>query len=39
MKKMLSERVAARDRIYQRAGEVPGVIKKGYWPWGVPDHE
>ena len=34
MPKMLAERVAARDRVYKAAGEVPGVIKKGYWNWG-----
>lgn len=35
MEKMLSERIAARDRIYQRAGEKPGQYKKGYWAWGA----
>ena len=35
MEKMLSERIAARDRIYQRAGEKPGEYKKGYWAWGA----
>lgn len=35
MEKMLSERIAARDRIYQLAGEKPGEYKKSYWPWGA----
>jgi cytosine/adenosine deaminase-related metal-dependent hydrolase len=35
MDKMLSERIAARDRIYARAGEKPGQYKKAYWPWGA----
>jgi len=35
MEKMLSERIAARDRIYARAGEKPGQYKKAYWPWGA----
>jgi cytosine/adenosine deaminase-related metal-dependent hydrolase len=35
MPKMLSERIAARDRIYQRAGEQPGKYNKTYWNWGA----
>jgi cytosine/adenosine deaminase-related metal-dependent hydrolase len=35
MHKMLSERIAARDRIYARAGEKPGQYRKAYWPWGA----
>jgi 5-methylthioadenosine/S-adenosylhomocysteine deaminase len=35
MDKMLSERIAARDRIYARAGEKPGQYKKAYWAWGA----
>jgi cytosine/adenosine deaminase-related metal-dependent hydrolase len=35
MRKMLSERIAARDRIYQRAGAEPGKYNKTYWNWGA----
>jgi cytosine/adenosine deaminase-related metal-dependent hydrolase len=35
MAKMLSERIAARDRIYQRAGAEPGKYNKTYWNWGA----
>ena len=34
MSKMLAARVAARDRIYKAAGEVPGGLHKTYWGWG-----
>jgi len=34
MNKMLAARVAARDRIYKAAGEVPGGLHKTYWAWG-----
>jgi 5-methylthioadenosine/S-adenosylhomocysteine deaminase len=34
MKKMLAARVAARDRVYATAGEVPGGLHKTYWAWG-----
>ncbi len=34
MSKMLAARVAARDRIYRAAGEVPGGLHKTYWGWG-----
>ena len=27
-------REAARDRVYDRAGEKPGGLHKTYWPWG-----
>lgn len=33
MAKMLSNRVAARDRVYKTAGEVPGDLHKTYWGW------
>ena len=34
MSKMLAARVAARDRVYNAAGEVPGGLHKTYWGWG-----
>lgn len=34
---LLKARDAARDRVYERAGEKPGVLHKTYWPWGGPD--
>ena len=34
MRKMLAARVAARDRVYKAAGEVPGGLRKTYWGWG-----
>jgi cytosine/adenosine deaminase-related metal-dependent hydrolase len=34
MSKMLAARVAARDRVYKVAGEVPGGLHKTYWGWG-----
>ena len=34
LSKMLAARVAARDRIYKAAGEVPGGLHKSYWEWG-----
>ena len=33
LSKMLAARVAARDRIYKAAGEVPGGLHKSYWEW------
>lgn len=33
---MLRAREAARDKVYERAGEVSGGLHKTYWPWG-PD--
>ncbi|HEX5779730.1 MAG TPA: amidohydrolase family protein [Xanthobacteraceae bacterium] len=35
--KMLAARVAARDRVYKAAGEVPGGLHKTYWAWGAGD--
>ena len=35
MNKMLAARVAARDRVYKAAGEVPGGLRKTYWAWGA----
>jgi cytosine/adenosine deaminase-related metal-dependent hydrolase len=34
MSKMLAARVAARDRVYKAAGEMPGGLHKTYWGWG-----
>jgi cytosine/adenosine deaminase-related metal-dependent hydrolase len=34
MGKMLAARVAARDRVYKAAGQVPGGLNKTYWVWG-----
>jgi hypothetical protein len=34
MSKMLAARVAARDRVYKAAGQVPGGLNKTYWVWG-----
>lgn len=34
LSKMLAARVAARDRVYKKAGEVPGDLHKTYWGWG-----
>ena len=34
MSKMLAARVAARDRVYKAAGQIPGGLHKTYWVWG-----
>ena len=34
MSKMLAARVAARDRVYKAAGEVPQRPAQMYWGWG-----
>jgi cytosine/adenosine deaminase-related metal-dependent hydrolase len=31
--KMIANRLAARDRVYKKAGEVPGGLHKTYWGW------
>lgn len=35
MPAMLQAREEARDRVYDRAGEVPGGLHKTYWEWGA----
>lgn len=33
LEKMVASRLAARDRVYKKAGEVPGGLHKTYWGW------
>ncbi|MCC6304959.1 MAG: amidohydrolase family protein [Rhodobacteraceae bacterium] len=31
--RMIADRLAVRDRVYKRAGEIPGDLHKTYWGW------